>query len=121
MEAIGQDPDVGLGQRAGRWLSARNEERQSREAREALEARPAYNRAVRLANEAADRRSRLLDDLGIAAAALVRGVGGEEDVLAVEAEIDAAERDRRRYRAAAEELANQAGIITDSQGAVLNR
>jgi hypothetical protein len=128
MEAIGQDPDfggVGIGRRIGRRILGAGEDvaldHAEQRAVSQMQAKPAYNRARRLASDAESDRDLLLDRYQQACRDLVLGLGGEAEVEDAEAALEAVEREHRRMTAAAVLLAEEAGFIFDSSGVKLSR
>lgn len=59
--------------------------------------------------------------LELATTRLLRGGAGEAEIEEVERELDATERQVRRYAAAVRSLMSGAGVIRDPHGNVLNR
>ncbi len=105
-EAIGQDVEGGTAAGVGRQRRAD---------------RPVYTEALRRLREAEHARTSAMWDLELATTRLLRGEAGEAEIEEVERELDAAERQVRRYTAAVRALKSGAGVIRDPHGNVLNR
>lgn len=96
----------------------------ARKAARREEARPALHRASRAARDAEQSLAWLKIELEDTCAAWVRGDADEEvaeaAVRAVEMRIEEAQRDVRRYSAAARSLERQFGVIRDPAGHIID-
>ena len=131
MGAIGQDVDDvngsrgGIGRRIGRRIISAAEDVALTHAEQAavarMQAKPAYNRAARLARDAERDLSMALEEYGQACADLILGVGEEAAVEEAERAVEALQREQRRMEAAAAVLGEDLGVIRDSSGVKLSR
>lgn len=130
-EVVGQRPDMGYVAEKPRKpsrvarkvretvLGTAEQARASHAAQKAVrreEARPALGRASRAAHDAEGSLGWLRIQLEDVSAAWMLGDVGEDAVEAIEAQIEEAERDLRRYSAAVRGLERQVGIIRDGYG-----
>lgn len=113
IEAVGQDPDAGVAPSR----SARTNAVADRMTR----LRAAHSEAVRRSEQAERDLMNAEDGYPSVAASFLLGEASEEDLRKAEDAIDAAARERRRWRAAVRELDDDLGIIRDSEGVVLSR
>ena len=119
MEAIGQQFDVAKGVVFEDRPEDRNLSYPERRALRELRLRPAANEAAKRLYAAEDARDMAREALRTAAVNLLLGEIDEAAVREIEDAIAEAEREVRRWTAAARQLDDERGVIRDSAGNVL--